>query len=119
MAINWSRRSLEKCARTVCLVLICILLVPLSAFAVSLDEAKGKGLVGEEPTGYLGAVVSSADVNSLVQDINAKRRDKYQQIAEQNRTPVAAVEALAGKKAIENTPPGQFVKSPGGGWTKK
>jgi uncharacterized protein YdbL (DUF1318 family) len=37
-------------------------------------------------------------------------------------TPVSsvdAVEALAGKKAIERTPPGQYVRLPSGQWVKK
>lgn len=90
-----------------------------SAFALSLEEAKSKGLVGEEPSGYLGVVAGSSDAGALAQEINSKRRERYQEIAKQNGTAVSAVEALAGKKAIENTPPGQYVKTPAGSWAKK
>jgi uncharacterized protein YdbL (DUF1318 family) len=94
-------------------------LIPASAFALSLEQAKAGGMVGEEPTGYLGVVSVTAEASQLAQDINAKRRERYQQIAKENGTPVSAVEALAGKKAIENTPPGQYVKSASGSWIKK
>ena len=71
--------------------------VAFSAFALSLDEAKAKGLVGERPNGYLGAV---------------------NPIAKRNRTDLRSVETLAGEKAIQNTTPGNFVEGPGG-WVKK
>lgn len=109
---------IKKYARLVCLLVLCTLL-PVTGFGLSLEEAKLKGMVGEEQSGYLGAVVASPEATQVVNEINAKRREKYQQIAKQNGTPVATVEALAGKKAIENTPPGGFIKSPSGSWVKK
>lgn len=100
-------------------LILSILLHPIISFALSLDEAKSKGLVGEEPTGYLGVVVSSTEANQLAQDINAQRREMYKSIAAKNGTPLTTVEALAGKKAIESTSPGGFVKSANGAWIKK
>lgn len=91
-----------------------------SAFALSLDEAKAKGLVGETQTGYLAAVGNAdSQTSSLINDINAKRRAKYQEIAAKNGTPVSAVEALAGKKAVAETPSGQYIQTPSGAWQKK
>jgi len=54
----------------------------------------------------------------LASDVNEKRREAYKDIARRNGTPLEAVEALAGEKAIQNTKPGHFVEGPGG-WTKK
>ncbi len=89
------------------------------AFALSLDEAKANGAVGEKANGYLGAVNSStADVQALIADVNQKRRQAYEEIAKRNRTNLQAVEALAGAKAVENTKPGNFVEG-SGGWVKK
>ena len=88
------------------------------AFALSLDEAKAKGLVGEKPSGYLGAVTSSGEVQALVTDINGKRRKAYEEIAKRNGTALSAVEALAGQKAIQTTKTGNYIEGPGG-WTKK
>lgn len=91
-----------------------------SVFALSLDEAKAKGLVGERTNGYLGAVsTSNAETQALIADVNQKRRAAYEDIAKRNGTPLTAVESLAGEKAIQNTKSGNFVESPGGGWVKK
>ena len=88
-------------------------------FAMSLEEAKAKGLVGEKPNGYLGTVnPSGPDVQALTSDVNQKRREAYKDIARRNGTQLEAVEALAGEKAIQNTKPGHYVEGPGG-WTKK
>jgi uncharacterized protein YdbL (DUF1318 family) len=91
------------------------------SWAIGLEDAKRQGLVGEQPNGYLEAVVSnpSAEVKALIADINAKRRQQYQQVAKTNGTSLEVVETLAGKKAIEKTPPGQYVRSPSGRWIKK
>ncbi|UZR29796.1 YdbL family protein [Methylococcus mesophilus] len=92
-----------------------------AVWAIGLDAAKGQGLVGEQPNGYLEAVKADAagEVRALVADINAKRRQKYEEIAEKNQTSLQVVEALAGKTAIEKTPPGQYIKSPSGTWMIK
>jgi uncharacterized protein len=93
--------------------------VAFSAFALSLDEAKAKGLVGERPNGYLGSVnPSNTEAQSLIEDVNRKRRQAYEEIAKRNRTDIRAVETLAGEKAIQNTTPGNFIDGPGG-WLKK
>lgn len=90
-----------------------------SAFALSLDEAKVKGLVGEKINGYLEAVhPSHAEAQALVEDVNRKRRQAYEEIAKRNRTTIQAVETLAGEKAIQNTKPGHLIEGPGG-WMKK
>ena len=93
--------------------------VASSTFALSLDEAKAKGLVGEKLNGYLGAVnPSNAEAQALIEDVNQKRRQAYEDIAKRNRTDVKVVETLAGEKAVKNTKPGNFVEEPGG-WVKR
>lgn len=95
------------------------LLTALPALALSLEEAKAKGLVGERTNGYLGAVSpSQTEAHALVEDVNLKRRQAYEEIAKRNRTNVHTVETLAGEKAIQNTKPGNFIEGPGG-WVKK
>lgn len=100
------------------LVLLCVF--PRVASALSLDEAKSRGLVGEEPSGYLGAVEANAsgEVQEIVQHVNSQRKLKYAEIAQSSGTTLAAVEGLAGKKAIDNTAPGHYVKR-NGSWVKK
>jgi uncharacterized protein YdbL (DUF1318 family) len=89
------------------------------AWALSLEDAKAKGLVGEKPSGYLGVVSGGGDVQALVNDINQKRRQAYEDIASRNKTNLKDVETLAGEKAIQNTKPGHFVQSPSRQWMKK
>ena len=95
------------------------LLAAQFAFAIGLDEAKQQGLVGEQPSGYLGVVGKpTPEVEALVKDINQKRHAAYENIAKRNNTDVSTVEKLAGKKAIEQTPAGQYVKTPEGKWLR-
>lgn len=90
-----------------------------AAWALSLDEAKAKGQVGERTSGYLGAVTGgSAEVQALVNDVNQKRKQAYEEIATRNGTSLNSVEHLAGEKAIQNTTPGNMIEGPGG-WVKK
>jgi len=101
----------------------CLLLffLPFMAFGIELDDAKQRGLLGERPDGYLGLANPSAspDAVSLMKDINNKRREVYKGIAEKNGTALSAVEALAGKKAIEKTASGQLIMQPNGTWARK
>ena len=91
----------------------------MPAFALDLQTAKDQGLVGETPGGYLEAVTQpSAEVKILLDDINAKRRQKFKEIAARNNTTLEAVELLAGKKAIEKSTPGSYIKI-GGSWQQK
>lgn len=98
--------------------LLASFLITNTAFALSLGEAKQQGLVGEQSAGYLGTVVVNTETTALVQDINAKRKQHYQDIAQRNGTSVEAVEMLAGKTALQKTPAGQFINL-GSGWQKK
>ena len=107
----------------VAVILGCILLflMPLLAFGGTLDEAKQQGLLGERPDGYLGLATpsSSSEAVELMKDINRKRRAIYKGIAGKNNTTLSSVEALAGKKAIQKTPSGQFIMQSDGAWTPK
>ena len=99
--------------------------ISASVIAMGLDEAKQKldsvkqqGLVGETPTGYLEVVRAEGQAKEVVEAINSARRDEYKRIAEKHNIPVTQVETVAGKKAIEKTPSGQYVQM-GGKWVKK
>lgn len=88
-------------------------------FALTLDEAKSKGLVGEKSDGYVGLVSpGSGEAQALANEVNQKRRQAYEEIARRNGTSMSAVETLAGEKAVANTKPGNFVEG-SGGWVKK
>ena len=102
-------------------LLLGVLWLPRPAWGLTLEEAKSQGIVGEQPNGYLGVVRpgAAAEVQALVNDVNQKRRQMYEDIARRNSTKLEAVEMLAGKTAIDQTRPGNFVRSPSGQWVKK
>lgn len=90
-------------------------------WAMNLQDAKAQGQLGEQPNGYLGMVKAdaAAEVKTLMNDINTARKKEYQSIAQRNNTELNVIETLAGKKAIEMTPSGQYIKLPSGQWVKK
>lgn len=83
-----------------------------------LDQAKQEGYLGEKATGYLGVVEAGGNAAAIAEAINEARREEYRRIAEKHNLDVTKVEAVAGKKAIEKTPPGQYVMVEGE-WIKK
>jgi uncharacterized protein YdbL (DUF1318 family) len=97
------------------------ILLSLAAAAATLDSAKADGWIGEQPDGYLGLVRNDApgDVKSLVNEVNAKRKVRYQEIASQQGAPLAEVEKVGGQTAIEKTRPGHYVKDASGRWRQK
>lgn len=102
------------------LIVIATLCLPAAAlYALSLEEAKVQGLVGERLDGYLGVIVAGPEVERIVQEINVKRKSAYQEIARKNGASLQTVETLAAQKAINNTPAGQFVQRADKGWARK
>lgn len=92
---------------------------PVHAQSLTLQQAQQQGLVGEQQDGYLGIVTQAPGVQTLVDDINLKRRQIYRDIARKNNINLQAVEALAGKKAIEKAGSGEIVQGNEGQWVKK
>ena len=78
--------------------------------------AQGPGLVGEQADGYLGVVSNSGQAADIAAQITA-RRAEYQKVANSSGF-AGRREAMAGKKAMEKTPAGQYVQV-GGKWVKK
>lgn len=95
-----------------------VLAISLEEAKEQLDSAKSQGLVGETPTGYLQVVEGGQKAREIVEAINQARRREYARIAEKHDIPVTKVEAVAGQKAIEKTPSGQFILVEGE-WVKK
>ena len=102
-------------------LIVILLLIGLPAAAGSLDSVKAAGQVGEKPDGYIGLVDEGApaEVRGLVKDVNARRRVKYEEIAEETGAAVAAVAARAGTKLIARTAKGNFVMDKSGKWVRK
>ena len=102
-------------------VVACMLLAAQFSFALTLQEAKNDGVVGELRNGYVGLVVESApaDVVALVREINNQRRELYQQIARENGISIEQVAALAFEKAVQATPAGQYLQNASSAWVRK
>ncbi|WP_273048803.1 YdbL family protein [Pseudoalteromonas sp.] len=100
------------------ITLVSAVCMSFSVWAISLDDAKNQGLVGEDSSGYLGLVIQNAEAKAVVDDINAKRKAQYLKLAKKNNLSLSQVEALAAAKTIEKTQSGHYVEV-NGNWVKK
>lgn len=107
-----------KIITTLKTVVLAAILFSATVFAIELSSAKASGLVGEQENGYLGAIVISVEVTTLINDINAKRKTKYLELADKNGITLNQVEILAAKKAYEKTATGHYLRN-NGQWIKK
>ncbi|ECP4441027.1 DUF1318 domain-containing protein [Salmonella enterica] len=94
-------------------------LLTSSVWALTLDEARTQGRVGETLNGYLVALKNDAETQKLVLDINRARRANYQQLADSNHLPVDEVAKMAGQKLVERARPGEYVQGINGKWLRK
>ncbi|HAU3238727.1 TPA: YdbL family protein [Salmonella enterica subsp. diarizonae serovar 50:k:z35] len=94
------------------------LLTP-SVRALTLEEARTQGRVGETLNGYLVALKNDAETQKLVLEINLARRASYQQLADSNHLPVDEVAKMAGQKLVERARPGEYVQGINGKWMRK
>lgn len=111
---------MKKYFQSALLLVFAMLVIP-AAFAITLQEAKGQGLIGEQRDGYVGFVVSNvpAEVTELVRQVNAERRQRYQQIAQQNGISLDQVQALAYQQAVDATQSGHYLQNASGDWVRK
>ena len=100
-------------------------LLSTAVFAMDLNDAmshlgpaKAAGLLGEQPNGYLGVVKAQGNAAEIARLINEARRAEYQRLAKNNNIQLADVETMAGKKALEKTPAGQYIQLNGKWLTK-
>ncbi|EJN2993739.1 YdbL family protein [Salmonella enterica] len=99
--------------------LLTLSLLTPSVWALTLDEARTQGRVGETLNGYLVALKNDAETQKLVLDINHARRASYQQLADSNHLPVDEVAKMAGQKLVERARPGEYVQGINGKWMRK
>ncbi len=100
------------------LLLGCLLLSPL-VMALTLDEARQQGRVGETLNGYIAPVQQDAETLMLVKQINEGRMRQYQQLAQQNNMITRDVASIAGSKLVERAKSGEYVRGINGQWLKK
>lgn len=103
------------------LVALSLTLLSLTpAWALNLNEAKAKGLVGETQTGYLAAVGNaSAEVTALMGEINKKRRAAYLNSAKKAGVDLNIIEVRIGQRLYERAEKGAYLQKKDGSWYKK
>ncbi|HCH50086.1 MAG TPA: DUF1318 domain-containing protein [Proteus sp.] len=88
--------------------------------ALTLDEARSQGLVGETFKGYIELVQpNNKQAQVLVDEINQARKAKYAEIAKTNQVTPESVARLAGEKLVARASEGEYVKGINGLWVKK
>lgn len=91
-----------------------------NVMALTLDEARSQGLVGETFSGYIELVQpNNKQAQALVNEVNQARRAKYAEIAKTNQVTPAAVAKMAGEKLVSRANAGEYVKGINGQWVKK
>ncbi|GGB80318.1 hypothetical protein GCM10011352_02510 [Marinobacterium zhoushanense] len=98
-----------------------LILLASPVFALTLDEAKARGLVGEQSSGYLGVVTGSpsGEVKALVDDINGQRKALYIEKAKEAGVELKIMELRTGERLIKRAADGEYVRTPDGKWLKK
>ncbi len=101
-----------------------MLLVAAPLAALTLDEARARGLVGETANGLLvpmntGRGISAPTVRQLVDKVNRQRRQTYDNIARKRGTSVGAVQAIAADRLRGRLPQGAFYQNQQGRWVRK
>lgn len=96
------------------------LAIALPAMAITLNEAKSQGLVGEANSGYIAVVgQSSPELEGLLAEVNAKRKAEYARIAKRNNIDIAQVAARAAEKLEARVAPGEYYQDNLGRWIQK
>ena len=95
------------------------LLISTAAWAMTLQQAKSEGYLGEQLNGYLGQVRPNPAAAEVMLEVNAKRKAHYEKIAKENGVSVTFVEQQVGAKAIEAAQVGEYVQGADGNWQKK
>ncbi|MFT4270872.1 MAG: YdbL family protein [Pantoea sp.] len=98
--------------------LLAILLVP-SAWALTLDQARQQGRVGETLSGYIAARQQDSETLALVKRINEGRSQQYQRVAQQNNLTSGEVARIAGEKLVDRAGAGEYVQGINGQWLRK
>lgn len=97
-----------------------LLLMSQLSLALTLDEARSQGLLGENAKGYVELTPrGNSDAKALMTEINNQRKAKYAKIATKQKTELTAIEKIAGEKIVEKLNAGEFYKDASGKWHKK
>ena len=101
--------------------LLVLLPVGDGARADALSDARAAGTVGERFDGYLALRDPSAPASArqLVEDINAKRRQLYNQVSTREGTTLDAVGRIYAREIVNTVPRGTWILQENGQWVQK
>ena len=85
--------------------------------AQSLDQLRASGAVGERYDGYAQALQSGAA--GVVQQVNAKRRQIYQQTADKEGASIDQIGRIYARQIFAKAPPGTKFLQENGSWIAK
>lgn len=105
--------------RTLVTVMALTLMASFPAFAIDLQSARASGSVGETVKGYIAAVKPSAEVDALVAEVNAKRRQEYNRISAANGQSLDVVGRIAAEQIINSLSAGSLYQAADGSWKKR
>lgn len=95
--------------------------VPNPALAKSLDEYRAEGVIAERFDGFveLRGGSAPAEARQIVEQVNAKRRQLYQERAQQQNVTLEAVGRVYAKQILESAPKGTYFKQENGAYVRK
>lgn len=102
------------------LLMMAMVALPLlagPASAQSLDELRASGKVGERYDGY--AVARDSAVAGQVAQINAKRREIYEQESAKQGVNLTQVGKVYAAKIVKQVPDGTWILTEDGNWRQK
>lgn len=101
--------------------LILLLSFSATSYALSMDQAKAQGLIGENSSGYLASVKPnpSAAVVGVINSINAKRKAAYVKTAASAGVSVDVVEKRVAQRLVNKAAKGAYLKNAAGVWYRK
>ncbi len=105
------------------LLAVMLVLLPVgdTARADALSDARAAGTVGERFDGYLALRDPSAPASArqLVEDINTKRRQLYNQVSTREGTTIDAVGRIYAREIVGTVPRGTWILQENGQWVQK
>jgi len=100
-----------------------LLLMSLSntSFALSLDQAKSQGLIGENSLGYLASVSTkpSSEVQTLINSINSKRKAAYIKKAAKAGVSSEVIAKRVSQRLFNKASAGSYLMNSSGKWYRK
>lgn len=82
-------------------------------------DMKTKGLVGEQPDGYLGVIKDEGGAKAVSDAENSDRRAEYGKRAAAQGQTVDVLAAVLGEARVRQEKAGRFIRTKDGQWVKQ